>query len=247
MVNNSSTEEVQGLDDSLEYFLLNHSNPEALKIIGDLVTHGGMPADHEALRLSGCYAYAIRLAKMLQTMQAELPNIIIDAAMKNQIKAEEFNSNYSSALDIIQAQNKQMYTLMSNMLFEGLNDSLLELKFYTDKIDAGVVQLEKTANTIVKKSMFNRRDLSAYLMFGAIGLFLGSMTMFGLFQFGLLPKQLAQMRGGDAAILDWFSTTDGKIMYRGYKAGNKSVKACAKQEVDKTGKKKIRCDLSFYL
>jgi hypothetical protein len=247
MLNNSSTEDIRGIDDPLEYFLLNHSDPEALRIIGDLVKHGGVPVDHEALRLAGCYAYATRLAKMLQTMQSELPNIIIDAANKNQIKAEEFNTNYSSALDLIQAQNKEMYTLMSNMLFEGLNDSLLGLKIYTDKIDTGVAQLEQKATMIVKKSMLNRRDFSAYLMFGAIGLCLGSIGVFGLFQFAILPKQLAQMRGGDAAILDWFSTPDGKIMYRGYKAGNKSVKACAKQEVDKTGKKKIRCDVSFYL
>jgi hypothetical protein len=235
------------LDDPFDYLLKTHTNDEALQIIGDLVNHGGIPLDSEALRLSGCYAHIARTAKMLSAMQAELPKLIIDSAEQNEVINQKNIDNYLGAFDIVKAKDIKAFEGLSKIVFGDLQIHLSDLKVQTDKINIGVSTLQENADSIIKKSIFNRRDISAYLFFGSIGLLVGSMNIFGLYQFVIMPKQLAQIRGGDAAILDWFATPDGKIMYQGYKSGNKSVKACAKQEVDKTGKKKIRCDLSFYL
>jgi hypothetical protein len=234
------------LDDPFDYLLQTHSNDEALSIIGGMVNHGGIPLDSEALRLSGCYAHIARTAKMLSAMQAELPKLIVESGEQNQGIHQRNVDNYLVAFDILREKDAKMYQALSTSVFENLETHLLTLETQTNKIDEGIIELQTNANSIVKKSIFNQRDISAYLMFGAIGLLIGSLSMVGLFQFAILPKELTQMRGGDAAVLDWFSTPDGKIMYAGYKV-NKSVKACAKQEIDKTGKKKVRCDISFYL
>jgi hypothetical protein len=235
------------LEDPFDYLLKTHTNDEALSVIGDMVNHGGIPLDSEALRLSGCYGHIARTAKMLNAIQAELPKLIIESGERNRDIHQRNTDNYLSAFDILRDKDVKMYEKLSNLVFSSLETHLVALEAQTKKIDNGIVELQNNANSIVKKSIFNRRDLSAYLLFGSIGLLIGSISIVGLFQFALVPKQLAQMRGGDAAVLDWFATPDGKIMYQAYKSGNKSVKACAKQTVDKTGKKKIRCDVSFYL
>jgi hypothetical protein len=235
------------LNDPFDYLLQTHTNDEALSIIGDMVNHGGIPLDSEALRLSGCYAHIARTAKMLSAIQAELPKLIIESGQVNEHIHKRNTDNYLSAFDLLQEKDAKSNEKLVSIIFTSLETHLLALEAQVKKIDEGILKLQKDADSIVKKSIFNQRDLSAYLLFGAIGLLVGSISIVGIYQFVVMPKQLTQMRGGDAAILDWFSTPDGKIMYNTYKAGNKSVKACAKQEIDKTGKKKIRCDISFYL
>jgi hypothetical protein len=235
------------LDDPFDYLLQTHTNDEALAVIGNMVNHGGIPLDSEALRLAGCYAHIAHTAKMLSAIQAELPKLVIESGERNERVHQRNTANYLSAFDILRDKDVKMYEKLSSLVFSSLDTHLVTLENQSNKINQGITELQQSANSIVKKSIFNQRDLSAYLLFGSIGLLIGSLSIVGLFQFVVMPKQLTQMRGGDAAILDWFSTPDGKIMYSTYKAGNKSVKACAKQEVDKTGKKKIRCDISFYL
>jgi hypothetical protein len=52
----------------------------------------------------------------------------------------------------------------------------------------------------------------------------------------VFPHQLSLARGSDGAMLEWLSTSDGKILRRAFVSGNKSVEECIRKGLKKTGK-----------
>jgi hypothetical protein len=54
--------------------------------------------------------------------------------------------------------------------------------------------------------------------------------------FLVFPRQLSLARGSDGAMLEWLSTSDGKILRRAFVSGNRSVEECIRKGLKKTGK-----------
>ncbi len=70
----------------------------------------------------------------------------------------------------------------------------------------------------------NNRLLSLCWSLG--GFSIGMVVTSLLAYFVVFPQQLRLARGSDGAMLEWLSTSDGKILRRTFTSGNKSVEEC---------------------
>lgn len=71
---------------------------------------------------------------------------------------------------------------------------------------------------------------------------LGLAAIMGVFI--IFPRQLSAARGSDGAMLEWLSTSDGRLMRRSFAAGNKSVAECVRK-AGKKSKGKVVCMLEI--
>ena len=68
------------------------------------------------------------------------------------------------------------------------------------------------------------------------GFSIGMVATSLLAYFVVFPQQLRLARGSDGAMLEWLSTSDGKILRRAFVSGNKSLEECIRKGLKKTGK-----------
>lgn len=83
------------------------------------------------------------------------------------------------------------------------------------------------------------RNINAKLLglcWGLGGCSLGMVAASLLAYLVVFPQQLRLARGSDGAMLEWLSTTDGKILRRAFGSGHRSVEECIRKGLKKTGK-----------
>jgi hypothetical protein len=183
-----------------------------------LINAGGIPLDHESLRVSGTYAHAMRVMDGLEAITDRIPNLL-DVVWQTQTEREE----------------KMIATF--NKLF-------LEAQAKNEAIAASLQESSKSLGRSSPSSPEGKLTLSQVtplLISGVIG-FLGAGAI-GLF---LYPLYLQQARGGDADILKWLATTDGKVMAQAFKSGNQSVKSCVRRvEKKPKGGNRLICEIAI--
>jgi hypothetical protein len=102
----------------------------------------------------------------------------------------------------------------------------LAAEFNKDRVELH----DLTRKTIQRSS----RDINVKLLNYCWGLggFIGGIAVISLLAvFLIFPLQLSLARGSDGAMLEWLSTSDGKVLRRAFTSGNKSVEDCTGKTV----------------
>jgi hypothetical protein len=183
-----------------------------------LATLRGMGLDDEALEIAGTYAHAARIAESLNSIAVAMPKLL------------------ESTIADIKTQQDSRDEAMTKILCQ-----------QQDQGQARSAEAAKIIETATKR-LIGRSGVSRLHQwgFGAIGVSVG-LTLGTLFAFFILfPNQLRQARVGDGEILEWLATTDGKLLYKTFKSGNRSVRACVKQATgQQKGSKNLVCQITL--
>ena len=180
---------------------------EALANIDKLVNSRELSTDDEIYEITGTIAQIEKISEYLHVVTSAVPQAI-------QVLLEEERQQRqgeSSAIDTRQQQ-----------LFEKLNR---DRETYRD--------LTKQE---IDRSGRNINSRLANYCWGLGGCIAGIGVTSLLAYLLIFPQQLRLARGSDGAMLEWLSTSDGKILRRAFVSGNKSVEGCIRKGLKKTGK-----------
>jgi hypothetical protein len=182
--------------------LREHVKPdEFTNVLQELMGQRGMGLDDEALEIAGTYAHAARIAESLNSIAVAMPKLI------------------ESTIADIKTQQDQRDEAMTKILHQ-----------QQDQGQARSAESAKIIETATKR-LIGQSGASRLHQWGfgaigvSVGLTLGTLVAF----FVLFPNQLRQARVGDGEILEWLATPDGKLLYKTFKSGNRSVRACVKK------------------
>ena len=180
---------------------------EALANIDKLVNSRELSTDDEIYHITGTIAQIEKISEYLHVVTSAVPQAI-------QVLLEEERQQRqteSSASDTRQDQ-----------LFEKLDR---DRETYRDLTKQAIDRSGRNINT---------RLVSLCWSLG--GFSLGMVVTSSLAYFVVFPQQLRLARGSDGAMMEWLSTSDGKILRRTFTSGNRSVEACIRKGIKKTGK-----------
>jgi hypothetical protein len=180
---------------------------EALANIDKLVNSRELSTDDEIYHITGTIAQIEKISEYLHVVTSAVPQTI-------QVLLEEERQQRqleSSASDTRQEQ-----------LFEKLDK---DRENYRDLTKQAIARGGRNINT---------RLVSLCWSLGGFSIGMAATSM--LAYFVIFPQQLRLARGSDGAMLEWLSTTDGKILRRAFVSGNSSVEACIRKGIKKTGK-----------
>jgi hypothetical protein len=187
-------------------------------VVHKLVGQRGMGLNDEALEIAGTYAHAARIAQSLNSIAVAMPKLL------------------ESTVADIKSQQDKRDEAMTQILYQ-----------QQDQGQARSAEAAKTIETATKR-LIGQSGVSRLHQWGfgtigvSVGLTLGTLVAF----FILFPNQLRQARLGDGEILEWLATTDGKLLYKTFKSGNRSVRACVKKAaVQQKGTKNLVCQITL--
>jgi hypothetical protein len=191
---------------------------EFVGVVHGLMGQRGMGLDDEALEIAGTYAHAARIAESLNSIAVAMPKLL------------------ESTIANIKSQQDQRDEAMTKILYQ-----------QQDQGQARSAEAAKIIETATKR-LIGQSGVSRLHQWGfgsigmSIGLTLGTLVAF----FVLFPNQLRQARVGDGEILEWLATTDGRLLYKTFKSGNRSVRACVKKAaVQSKGSKNLVCQITL--
>jgi hypothetical protein len=196
-----------------------HVQPdEFTNVLQGLIGQRGMGLDDEALEIAGTYAHAARIAQSLNSIAVAMPKLL------------------ETTVAEIKSQQDQRDEAMTKILYQ-----------QQDQGQARSVEAAKMIETATKR-LIGQSGVSRLHQwgFGAIGISIG-LTLGTLISFFVLfPNQLRQARFGDGEILEWLATTDGRLLSKTFKSGNRSVRACVKKAAAQNkGTKNLVCQITL--
>jgi uncharacterized membrane-anchored protein YhcB (DUF1043 family) len=191
---------------------------ECNAVLHRLTGQRGMGLDDEALEFAGTYAHAARVAESFNIMLVAMPKLYEDTVEKTQLKQKDRDESMIKIIYQLQEQVQAQFAENAKML-------------------------EASAKRLISQSRAGRLQPWGYGAIGvSVGLTLGTLISF----FILFPNQLRQARVGDGAILEWLATPDGRLLYRTFKSGNRSVQACVKKAgAQSKGTKSLVCQITL--
>jgi hypothetical protein len=179
-----------------------HVQPdEFANVLQGIIGQRGMGLDDEALEIAGTYAHAAKIAQSLNSIAVAMPKLL------------------ETTVAEIMSQQDQRDEAMTKILYQ-----------QQDQGQARSIEAAKMIETATKR-LIGQSGVSRLHQWGfgavgmSIGLTLGTLISF----FVLFPNQLRQARLGDGEILEWLATTDGRLLSKTFKSGNRSVRACVKK------------------
>ena len=180
---------------------------EALANIDKLVNSRELSTDDEIYHITGTIAQIEKISEYLHVVTSAVPQAI-------QVLLEE------------ERQQRQLESSESDTRQEDLLAKLdKDRETYRDLTKQAIDRSGRNINTRLRS-----------LCWGLGGLSIGMVAASLLAYFVVFPHQLRLARGSDGAMLEWLSTTDGKILRRAFVSGNRSVEECVRKGIKKTGK-----------
>jgi hypothetical protein len=175
---------------------------------------GGLPLDHEALELAGLYAQVVQVARFLDSIASNTPEMLRGVLA-------EVGENQSEK---DQAIGRKLDELLS-------------------RLDASRLNIEKVAKKSIRNSGDEKEKIPAAILWSAVGATGSLLLTTFLFQFLYVPMQLRQARGADGALVEWLGTTDGALLRQTFSSGNRSVQDCVgkARSKGKADKNKLVC------
>jgi hypothetical protein len=180
---------------------------EALANIDKLVNSRELSTDDEIYHITGTIAQIEKISEYLHVVTSAVPQAI-------QVLLEEERQQR-------QIESSEIDTRQEELLAKLDRDR----ETYRDLTKQAIERSGRNINS----------RLSNYCW--GLGCCLAGMGLtFLLAYFLVFPQQLRLARGSDGAMLEWLSTSDGKILRRAFVSGNRSVEACIRKGIKKTGK-----------
>ncbi|AFY92583.1 hypothetical protein [Chamaesiphon minutus] len=180
---------------------------EALANIDKLVNSRELSTDDEIYHITGTIAQIEKISEYLHVVTSAVPQAI-------QSLLEE------------ERQQRQTESSESDTRQEELLAKLdRDREVYRDLTKQAIDRSGRNINTRLRSLCWSLGGFS-------IGMIATSLLAY----FVIFPQQLRLARGSDGAMLEWLSTSDGKILRRAFLSGNKSVEACIRKGIKKTGK-----------
>jgi hypothetical protein len=180
---------------------------EALANIDKLVNSRELSTDDEIYHITGTIAQIEKISEYLHVVTSAVPQ----------------------AIQMLLEEERQQRQLESSE-----NDTRQEQLFI--KLDRDRQTYRDLTKQAIERSGRNINSRLSNYCWGLGGCLAGVGVTSLLAYFLVFPQQLRLARGSDGAMLEWLSTSDGKILRRTFVSGNRSVEACIRKGIKKTGK-----------
>lgn len=180
---------------------------EVLANIDKLVNSRELSTDDEIYHITGTIAQIEKISEYLHVVTAAVPQ----------------------AIQVLLEEERQQRQLESSEIDTRQEELLAKL----DKDRETYRDLTRQA---IDRSGRNINYRLVSLCWSLGGFSIGMVATSLLAYFVVFPQQLRLARGSDGAMLEWLSTSDGKILRRTFVSGNRSVEACIRKGIKKTGK-----------
>ena len=180
---------------------------EALANIDKLVNSRELSTDDEIYHITGTIAQIEKISEYLHVVTSAVPQ----------------------AIQMLLEEERQQRQLESSEIDTRQEELLAKL----DRDRQTYRDLTKQA---IDRSGRNINTRLSSLCWGLGGCSIGMVAASLLAYFAMFPQQLRLARGSDGAMLEWLSTSDGKILRRAFVSGNRSVEDCIRKGIKKTGK-----------
>jgi hypothetical protein len=180
---------------------------EALANIDKLVNSRELSTDDDIYHITGTIAQIEKISEYLHVVTSAVPQAI-------QMLLEEERQQRQLESSEIDTQQKQLF----------------------EKLDKDRETYRDLTKQAIDRSGRNINSRLLNYCWGLGGCIAGIGVTSLLAYFLVFPHQLRLARGSDGAMLEWLSTSDGKIIRRAFVSGNKSVEECIRKGLKKTGK-----------
>jgi hypothetical protein len=180
---------------------------EALANIDKLVNSRELFTDDEIYHITGTVAQIEKISEYLHVVTSAVPQAI-------QMLLEEERQQRQIESSAIDTRQEELLAKLDR-----------DRETYRDLTKQAI---DRSGRNI------NNRLLSLCWSLG--GFSIGMVATSLLAYFVVFPQQLRLARGSDGAMLEWLSTSDGKILRRAFVSGNRSVEECIRKGIKKTGK-----------
>ena len=180
---------------------------EALANIDKLVNSRELSTDDEIYHITGTIAQIEKISEYLHVVTSAVPQAI-------QVLLEEERQQRQLESSAIDTRQEKLLAKLDK-----------DRETYRDLTKQAIDRSGRNINT---------RLLSLCWSLG--GFSLGMVVTSSLAYFVVFPQQLRLARGSDGAMMEWLSTSDGKILRRTFTSGNRSVEECIRKGIKKTGK-----------
>jgi hypothetical protein len=180
---------------------------EALTNIDKLVNSRELSTDDDIYHITGTIAQIEKISEYLHVVTSAVPQ----------------------AIQVLLEEERQQRQTESSAIDTRQEDLLAKL----DRDRQTYRDLTKQA---IDRSGRNINNRLMSLSWSLGGFSIGMIATSLLAYFVLFPQQLRLARGSDGAMLEWLSTSDGKILRRTFTSGNRSVEECIRKGIKKTGK-----------
>ena len=180
---------------------------EALANIDKLVNSRELSTDDEIYHITGTIAQIEKISEYLHVVTSAVPQAI-------QVLLEEERQQRQTESSAIDTRQEELLTKLDR-----------DRETYRDLTKQAI---DRSGRNI------NNRLMSLSWSLG--GFSIGMVATSLLAYFIVFPQQLRLARGSDGAMLEWLSTSDGKIFRRAFASGNNSVEKCIRKGIKKTGK-----------
>jgi hypothetical protein len=180
---------------------------EALANIDKLVNSRELSTDDEIYHITGTIAQIEKISEYLHVVTSAVPQAI-------QVLLEEERQQRQTESSAIDTRQEELLAKLDR-----------DRETYRDLTKQAI---DRSGRNI------NNRLMSLCWSLG--GFSIGMVATSLLAYFVVFPQQLRLARGSDGAMLEWLSTSDGKILRRTFTSGNRSVEACIRKGIKKTGK-----------
>jgi hypothetical protein len=180
---------------------------EALANIDKLVNSRELSTDDEIYHITGTIAQIEKISEYLHVVTSAVPQAI-------QVLLEE------------ERQQRQLESSASDTRQEQL----------FEKLDRDRETYRDLTKQAIDRSGRNINNRLVSLCWSLGGFSIGMVVTSLLAYFVVFPQQLRLARGSDGAMLEWLSTSDGKILRRAFVSGNRSVEECIRKGLKSTSK-----------
>jgi hypothetical protein len=180
---------------------------QALDNIDKLVNSRELSTDDEIYHITGTIAQIEKISEYLHVVTSAVPQAI-------QVLLEEERQQRQTESSAIDTRQEQ--------LFEKLDK---DRETYRDLTKQAIDRSGRNINSRLRNLCWSLGGFS-------IGMIATSLLAYLV----VFPQQLRLARGSDGAMLEWLSTSDGKLLRRAFVSGNRSVEACIRRGIKKTGK-----------
>jgi hypothetical protein len=188
---------------------------EALANIDKLVNSRELSTDDDIYHITGTIAQIENISEYLHVVTSAVPQAI-QMLLEEELQQRQLES---SAIDTRQEE------LLAKLEACAPPSGGRDRQTYRDLTKQAI---DRSGRNI------NNRLMSLSWSLG--GFSIGMVATSLLAYFVVFPQQLRLARGSDGAMLEWLSTSNGKILRRTFTSGNRSVEACIRKGIKKTGK-----------
>jgi hypothetical protein len=180
---------------------------EALSNIDKLVNSRELSTDDDIYHITGTIAQIEKISEYLHVVTSAVPQAI-------QVLLEEERQQRQTESSEIDIRQEELFAKLDK-----------DREAYRDLTKQAIDRSGRNINTRLRS-----------LCWSLCGFSIGIVATSLLAYFVVFPQQLRLARGSDGAMLEWLSTSDGKILRRAFMSSNKSVEACIRKGIKKTGK-----------